>query len=203
MASARATRCLRFAGCSCGPVPAAAAATARAKKLDRARDDLERLTRGLGSRHYPDAAAVQARLAAIARSRRVAALLGAEVGTDQAGKPTLAWWFDLDALAAEQATDGWYALLTNLDPAQADAAQVLARYKGQEVVERRYGAFKGPLAVAPMFLQSNRRIQAWSPSSAWPCWCSAWSSGRSGGPSPPLSGSTGCMPASRPNPPGG
>ena len=37
---------------------------------------------------------------------------------------------------------------------------MLARYKGQEVVERRYGAFKGPLAVAPMFLQSNRRIQA-------------------------------------------
>jgi transposase len=137
-----------------------AAATARAKKLDRARDDLERLTRGLGSRHYPDAAAVQARLSAIARSRRVAALLRAEVGTDQAGKPTLAWWFDQAALAAEQATDGWYGLLTNLDPAQADAAQVLARYKGQEVVERRYGAFKGPLAIAPMFVQSNRRIQA-------------------------------------------
>jgi transposase len=37
---------------------------------------------------------------------------------------------------------------------------VLARYKGQEVVERRYGSFKGPLAVAPMFVQSNRRIQA-------------------------------------------
>jgi transposase len=137
-----------------------AAATARARKLDRATGDLERLTRGLGSRHYPDAAAVQARLAAIARSRRVAALLRAEVGTDQAGKPTLAWWFDQAALATEQATDGWYALLTNLDPAQADAAQVLARYKGQEVVERRYGAFKGPLAVAPLFLQSNRRIQA-------------------------------------------
>src|SRR4029453_13783405 len=98
---------------------------------------------------------------AIARSRRVAGLLRAEVGTDPAtGKPTLAWWFDPAALAAEQATDGWYALVTNLDPAQADAAGVLARYKGQEVVERRYGAFKGPLAVAPMFLQSNRRIQA-------------------------------------------
>src|SRR4029453_9839792 len=67
---------------------------------------------------------------------------------------------DPAALAAEQATDGWYALVTNLDPAQVDAAQVLARYKGQEVVERRYGAFKGPLAGAPMFLQSNRRIQA-------------------------------------------
>jgi hypothetical protein len=76
------------------------------------------------------------------------------------GKPTLTWWFDQAALAREQATDGWYALLTNLDPAQVDAAAVLARYKGQEVVERRYGAFKGPLAVAPLFVQSNRRIQA-------------------------------------------
>src|SRR5512132_215476 len=140
---------------------AGAAATARARKLDRARDDLQRLTRGLGSRHYPTVDKVQARLAAIAKQRRVSGLLHAEVGTDQAtGKPTLAWRFDQAALAAEQATDGWYALLTNLDPAQANAAEVLARYKGQEVVERRYGSFKGPLAVAPMFLQSNRRIQA-------------------------------------------
>jgi len=140
---------------------AGAAVTARARKLDRARDDLDRLTRGLGSRHYPDADAVTARVAAIAKARRLGGLLSAQVGTDPAtGKPSLAWRFDQAALAAEQATDGWYALLTNLDPAHADAAEVLARYKGQEVVERRYGAFKGPLAVAPMFLQSNRRIQA-------------------------------------------
>ncbi len=37
---------------------------------------------------------------------------------------------------------------------------MLTRYKGQEVVERRYGAFKGPLAVAPVFLKNNRRIEA-------------------------------------------
>ena len=140
---------------------AQAAATARARKLDRATGDLERLTRGLGSRHYPTVDKVQARLAAIATQRRVGAYLRAEVGTDPAtGKPTLAWRFDPAALAAEQATDGWYALLTNLDPTRADAAAVLARYKGQEVVERRYGAFKGPLAVTPLFVQSNRRIQA-------------------------------------------
>jgi len=140
---------------------AQAAATARARKLDRARDDLERLQRGLGGRHYPTVDKVQARLAAIAKQRRVTSLLHAQVGSDPAtGRPTLAWRFDPAALAAEQATDGWYALLTNLDPDQADAAEVLARYKGQEVVERRYGAFKGPLAVAPLFVQSNRRIQA-------------------------------------------
>ena len=139
---------------------AGAAATARARKLDRARDDLDRLTRGLGGRHYPTLDKVQARLAAITKAHRVTGLLDAEVGSDQDGKPTLTWRFDQAALAAEQATDGWYALVTNLDPAQVDAAEVLARYKGQEVVERRYGAFKGPLAVAPLFVQSNRRIQA-------------------------------------------
>lgn len=50
---------------------AQAAATARARKLDRAAGDLARLSRGLGSRHYPDAEAVTARIAAIARHRRV------------------------------------------------------------------------------------------------------------------------------------
>ena len=49
------------------------------------------------------------------------------------------------------------------DPAQANAADVLARDKGQEVVERRYGTFKGPLAVAALFVQPNRRSQPWSP----------------------------------------
>jgi transposase len=139
---------------------AQAAATARRKKLDRARDDLERLTRGLGSRHYPHATAVTERITAISRARRVAAYLRTEVGTDpDTGKPTLHWSFDQAAIDAEAATDGWYALLTTL-PAQVTAAEVLIRYKGQEVVERRYGAFKGPLAVAPMFLKTNRRIAA-------------------------------------------
>ena len=137
-----------------------AARVARDKKLARATEDLERLGRGLGGRHYPTAKEVDERVAAIARERRVKAYLRTEVGTDTVGKPTLSWHFDDEALAAEAATDGWYALLTNLDPAGADPAEVLRRYKGQEVVERRYGNFKGPLAVAPMFLKSNRRIEA-------------------------------------------
>ena len=129
---------------------AGAAALARAKKLDRARHDLGRLERGLGSRHYPAADAVAARVTQIGRDRRVAAYLRADISTDEAAKPTLVWSFDQATLDAEAATDGWYALLTSLDRTDADAAEVLRRYKGQEVVERRYGDFKGPLAVAPM-----------------------------------------------------
>ena len=110
----------------------------------------------MGSRHYPDPDAVTARLRVIATKRRLAGVLCAQVGSDPAtGKPTLSWHFDQHALHTQAATDGWYALLTNLTLAQASATQILAHYKGQEAVERRYGAFKGPLAVAPMFLQSN------------------------------------------------
>lgn len=139
---------------------AGAAAKARAKKLERAREDLDSLARGLGGRHYPTPASVQARLNAIATKRRVGDYLRAEVGVSSDAKPTLVWHFDQVSLEAEAAIDGWYCLFTNLDRDDADGAEVLARYKGQEVVERRYGAFKGPLAVAPVFLKNNRRIEA-------------------------------------------
>ena len=140
---------------------AQAAARSRAKKLDRAHADLQRVQRGLGGRHYRTQAQVAERVAAIARSRKVTGLLRAQTGTDPAtGKPTLSWSFDQEALQAEQASDGWYGLLTNLAVEQADAAEILRRYKGQEVIERRYGAFKGPLGVTPMFLKDNRRIAA-------------------------------------------
>jgi hypothetical protein len=109
-----------------------AAATARTKKLNRATDDLERLVRGLGSRHYPDAKAVTERVSAISRARRVGAYLRTEVGTNPAtGKPTLHWSFDQAAVNAEVATDGWYALLTTL-PTTVTAAQVLIRYRARK-----------------------------------------------------------------------
>lgn len=54
-------------------VRASAAQASRVKKLDRARGDLERLGRSLGSRHYPDEAAVADRIRTISRTRRVGA----------------------------------------------------------------------------------------------------------------------------------
>ena len=139
---------------------AGAAATARAKKLDRARDDLGRLSRGLGSRHYPTVEAVTARINTIARVRRVGDYLRTTTGTGPTARPTLDWHFDQHAIDTEAATDGWYALLTNL-PETATPAQILARYKNQPgASERRYHDLKGPLAVAPMFLHTNRRVTA-------------------------------------------
>jgi transposase len=138
---------------------ATAAAKSRALKLARARTDLDTLTRTAGSRHHPTIEAVTAKATAIARHRRITAYLRTTITTDDAGKPTFAWSFDQATLDAEATTDGWYALLTNL-PTDIDATEVLLRYKDQPMVERRYGEFKGPLAVAPIFLRSNRRITA-------------------------------------------
>ncbi len=139
---------------------AAGAAKARARKLAKATEDLDRLVRTAGTRFHPTADAVAARAAAIATQRRVKAYLRTEITRGPTGKPVLSWHFDQAALDAEAATDGWYALLTNLDPGQAGPAEVFRRYKGQHIVERRYGEFKGPLAVAPLFLKTNRRITA-------------------------------------------
>jgi transposase len=138
-----------------------AAATARQLKLGKARTELDTLTRTAGTRHHPDTAAVTAKAAQISRQRRVSAYLRTTITTDpDTGKPVFSWHFDQTAIDAEAAGDGWYALLTNLDANDADPGEVLRRYKGQNTVEQRYATIKGPLAVAPVFLQTNRRITA-------------------------------------------
>ena len=116
--------------------------------------------RTAGTRFHPTADAVAARAKTIAVKRRAGAYLRTVITCDATGKPTLSWHFDQAAIDAEAAADGWYALLANLPPAQASPAEVFLRYKGQHVVERRYGEFKGPLAVTPLFLKTSRRIAA-------------------------------------------
>jgi transposase len=139
---------------------AAAQQAARTRRLERAREELDKLQSACGGRYYATAQKVTARIGVITSKRRIGSCLVTSISTDEAGRPTLTWHFDQEVLAAEAAADGWYALLTTLDAVEADAAEVLIRYKGQPVIERRYSDFKGPLAVAPVFLHHNRRIAA-------------------------------------------
>ncbi|WP_413797811.1 IS1634 family transposase [Streptomyces iranensis] len=133
---------------------------ARQKRLAGAREEMDKLAGAAGGRHYKTREKVIARAGVIAAKRRVTACLRWTITTDEHGTPTLAWHFDQDVLNAEAAVDGWYALLTSIPADQADPAQVLIHYKGQGTVERRYHDFKGPLAVAPVFVQHNRRVAA-------------------------------------------
>ena len=53
---------------------------------------------------------------------------------------------------------GVYVLKTNLPAKRCPTAKALSTYKEQSQVERRFHHFKGPLAVAPMFLEKPERM---------------------------------------------
>ena len=67
----------------------------------------------------PHRRAVAARVQAIAANAASGRTCAPPSPPTPAGKPVLAWHFDQDAIDAEAAADGWYALLTNLAPGQA------------------------------------------------------------------------------------
>jgi transposase len=78
--------------------------------------------------------------------------------TGRSGNFSLRWTTDEAALERLIKLDGAYVLKTDLTKAQHSTASVLQEYKEQIHVERRFGDIKGPLAIAPMFLEKPIRI---------------------------------------------
>ena len=74
------------------------------------------------------------------------------------GKFALNWQIDSEALERVKELEGVFVLKTNLSKKKHPIAKVLAKYREQTKVEKRFHHFKGPLAVAPMFLQNPKRI---------------------------------------------
>ncbi len=81
-----------------------------------------------------------------------------ELAANKQGHFSLTWKTDRRALQQLEQLDGVYVLKTNLPVKRTPTAQALAMYKGQSQVERRFHHFKGPLAVAPMFLEKPERM---------------------------------------------
>jgi hypothetical protein len=140
---------------------AASVAAGRERALVKAEEALGRVRNGLGGRYYKTKKQVDTRVAQILTGK-VAALLSVRTGT-KAGKPTITWSRDVDAIAAASALDGLYALATNL-PDREDrplcALEVLKTYKDQWIVEQRHRDLKQTLRVRPVFLHNDDRIEA-------------------------------------------
>lgn len=130
---------------------------ARERALTTAEEELARLSRGLGGRHYDTLEKVRARLAVIVRPA-VAGLLVVDAGTRD-GRLTLDYRRDEEAIADASRADGIYALCTNL-PGRLSAERVLRLYKDQQIVERRHRDLKQTLRVRPVFLHNDDRIEA-------------------------------------------
>jgi hypothetical protein len=132
-------------------------AAARERALAKAEEQLGRVARGLGGRHYKTKAQVERRVGQII-GPNIAGLISVKVAT-RAGKPTLVYARDNDAITQAAATDGIYALATN-QPGRLSAGRLLALYKNQQIVERRHRDLKQTLKVRPVFLHNDDRIHA-------------------------------------------
>jgi transposase len=78
--------------------------------------------------------------------------------SQRSGKFALRWDIDQPALNRLKNLDGAYVLKTDLSKSKYPASAVLQEYREQIHVERRIGDMKGPLAIAPMFLEKPLRI---------------------------------------------
>jgi len=130
---------------------------ARERALTKAEEALGRVKRGLGGRYYKTRKAVENKIATILTGP-VAGLITTTTQT-RAGRPTLTFARDHDAISAAARTDGVYALATNI-PGRLSADRVLELYKGQQIVERRHRDYKQTLKVRPIFLHNDDRIYA-------------------------------------------
>jgi transposase len=130
---------------------------ARERALRKAEEALARIERGLGGRHYKTKKQVDRKVAQIV-GHNIEGLLGVKTAT-RGGRPTLGWSRDERAIERAAATDGVYALATNL-PGRLSAGRVLRLYKDQQVVERRHRDLKQTLKVRPIFLHNDDRIYA-------------------------------------------
>jgi transposase len=143
-----------------GSEEAGAARASRAKLLARAEDALARIARGLDKKPHQNPERVERRVAAAVAKGRVGNWLRTELSCNRDGNMSLHWWRDTAALADTERRDGLYALVTNMGRSQCSADRLLALYKDQALSERAHHFLKGPLAVRPVFLKSNRRAAA-------------------------------------------
>lgn len=133
-------------------------ADARERALSKAEAELQRVRNGLGGRYYKTTTQIERRVGQII-AKNIQGLICVTVGQDTAGKPTISWKRDEQAIAHAARTDGIYALATNI-PGRLTAGRILRLYKEQELVERRHRDLKQTLKVRPIFLHNDDRIYA-------------------------------------------
>ncbi len=112
----------------------------------------------IGNKRYRTALEVQRRAETQLRRSSGGKLVRAEATSTPEGTLTLRWWIDRPALAKAMRADGRYLLATN-DP-NLMPAQMLARYRDKDAVEKRFRVFKQDLRVRPLFVHSDERLRA-------------------------------------------
>jgi transposase len=136
---------------------AAQEAKTRERHLAKTREEFETIVKNLNKYSLKTREKIVQRLEAARSKYAVGAVFRYEL-TCRKNQFKLQWHIDEAALAREQQLEGTYVIKTDLPKHEASANKVLEQYKEQIHVERRIGDMKGPLAIAPMFLEKPQRI---------------------------------------------
>ena len=124
--------------------------------LKRLLDELDHIRRQLNQGRYAERDYVVERIGSVRRGNPAKNLIVFDLqGTD--GQLSLKFHLHRDRLAAVQMLDGRYALGTNAVHLSADEA--LSLFKGQDDAEKQFHALKSPLAVRPVFVHNDQRIE--------------------------------------------
>lgn len=124
--------------------------------LKRLQDELDNIRRQLNRGRYAERDYMVERIGNVRRGNPAKNLVWWELqGTD--GQLKLKFHLDRDRLAAVQMLDGRYALGTNANHLSAD--QTLRLFKGQDDAEKQFQVLKSPLAVRPLYLHTEERIE--------------------------------------------
>jgi len=128
----------------------------RQTALKRLLDGLDHIRRQLNERRYAERDYVVEQIAQLRRGNPAKSLVICDLqGTDHALH--FQFHLDRDRLAREQVLDGRYPLGTNA--AQLSADEALTLFKGQDQAEKQFRTVKGPLAIRPVFLHTDERIE--------------------------------------------
>ena len=118
-------------------------------------ENLTKVRQQIGQRRHRTAAQVQRRAATCCRRSAVGHLVQVQA-TEENGQMILRWTVDQKKLQAEERRDGRYLLVTN-DP-NLSPAQMLARYRQKDGLEKRFRVCKQELRVSPIYLHKDERI---------------------------------------------
>jgi transposase len=133
-------------------------AETRERHISKIREEFETVQRNLNKYSLITEEKIRGRLEpAKAKYNSEGALFEYTLTKDKKGFH-LTWRINPQKLQRLKQLEGVYVLKTNLPSKRCPTAKALSTYKEQSQVERRFHHFKGPLAVAPMFLEKPERM---------------------------------------------
>jgi transposase len=133
-------------------------AQTRERHVSKIREEFEAIERNLNKYSLTTQEKILGRLESAKAKYSEGSLFEYNLAKDRKGLFHLTWKINAKRLARIKQLEGVYVLKTNLPVKRCPTVKVLSTYKEQSQVERRFHHCKGPLAVAPMFLERPERM---------------------------------------------